>query len=109
MRISLLPLVPEPIDVGVNGPEDRVVRRGEVAQHVAEYRLAVEILARVETPARYLHAAISICGNAGSWRLFRRWILTAGPDVHRVMRFRTREPNEAAEKPAASKSRNVLS
>src|SRR6185369_6626206 len=103
MRISLLPLVPEPIDVGVNGPEDRVVRRGEVAQHVAEYRLAVEILARVETPARYLHAAISICGNAGSWRLFRRWILPAGPDVNRVMRILIEETKRVVVETAASK------
>ena len=36
MWISLLPLVPDAIDVDMNRPEDRIVGRGQIAEHVAE-------------------------------------------------------------------------
>src|SRR6266566_1182721 len=44
MRVLPLPLVPNTIDVDVNGPKDRIVRGSQVAQHVAILWLRSEVI-----------------------------------------------------------------
>src|ERR1700685_4769647 len=41
--VMLLPLPPDTIDVDVDRPEDRVVRGGEVREHVAGRRVRIQI------------------------------------------------------------------
>src|ERR1051325_2989469 len=63
VRIQLLPFMPEAIDVGMNGPEDRIERRSQVTEHVARLRLAIKIVARVEAPPCDAYTTITLPGG----------------------------------------------
>ena len=109
MRVgmSLLPLPPQPIDVGVHRPEDRVVGRRQVAEHVAERRLAVEVVALVEFAAGDLHRLVAVLryGHLSLPRGRCRWLVgvhAAGPDVHGVVRILIEEAERVVVEAAAA-------
>jgi len=87
--MHLLPLPPETVDVDVDRPEDRIIGGRQVAEHVAELRLRVHVVPRVEAPARHLDAAIAValevCLEVLRLLLVVR-VHAAGPQVHRVVR-----------------------
>ncbi len=93
LRVALLPLHPQAVDVDVDRPEDRVVRGGEVAEHVAVFRLRVHVVASVESAPGDSHTAVAML-RAGQGRDVRRICLgrlvigveAPRPEVHGVMR-----------------------
>src|SRR5262245_20083270 len=109
MRVgaSLLPLPPEPIHIDVHQPEDGIIGRRQVAEHITERRLAVEIFTLVEFAASHPYSPVAVLGYGHlslhrSWCRWLVWVLASGPDVDGVVRILIQEPKRVIVEAAAT-------